>query len=261
MKVVILAGGLGSRLSEETRIKPKPMVEIGSRPIIWHIMKIYSHYGFNDFVICTGYLGHIINDYFLNYRFLQHEFTVDVATGQTIIHDSSSVDPWKVTIVNSGIDTMTGGRLKSIRHHINDTFMMTYGDGVSNVDLHQLAKIHSQTKSLATLTAVQPRSRYGALRFRPNTSKVSDFSEKPESHADWINGGFFVLEPEVIDMIHDKYVSFESQIMPKLANTNNLQSYKHTGFWQSMDTLRDKLYLESLLESGVTPWMTWRREA
>jgi len=258
MKVVILAGGLGSRLSEETESKPKPMVEIGGKPILWHIMKIYSHYGFNDFIICCGYKGHLIKEYFANYFLHNSDITVDIKQNQLTIHDSHA-EPWKITLVDTGPNTMTGGRIKRIQKYIgNETFMVTYGDGVADVDIPKLVEFHKSNKKCATVTAVRPLGRFGALILSEDMNKVLSFREKPKEEGGWINGGFFVFEPKIFDYIAEDKTHLEAEPLENLAKTGQLASYKHEGFWRPMDTLRDKNELERLYESGNAPWITWK---
>lgn len=255
MKAVILAGGYGTRLSEETYLKPKPMVEIGGKPILWHIMKIYSHYGINDFIICLGYKGYVIKEYFSNYFLHQSDVTFDMAKNEMEVHNNHS-EPWRVTLIDTGEGTMTGGRLKRVKDFIEDgTFCFTYGDGVSNVNITELINFHRKQGKLATLTAVNPPGRYGALDLADNN--VMKFKEKPEGEDSWINGGFFVLEPEVIDLIEGDSTSWERDPLEYLASINQLNAYKHRGFWLPMDTLRDKRRLEELWNSGQAPWKVW----
>ena len=257
MKAVILAGGLGTRLSEETSIRPKPMVEVGGKPILWHIMKIYSAHGINDFIICCGYKGYIIKEYFANYFLHMSDVTFDMRFNQMNVH-SGYAEPWRVTLVNTGDNTMTGGRLKQVREHIgNETFCFTYGDGVSNINITELIKFHQEQKTLATLSAVQPAGRFGAISLGPEQTKITSFKEKPEGDGAWINGGYFVLEPQVIDFIDDHSTVWEKEPLEKLADLEQLSAYKHDGFWQPMDTLRDKNYLEELWQSGKAPWQVW----
>lgn len=257
MKVVILAGGFGTRISEESHLKPKPMVEIGGRPILWHIMKIYSHYGFNDFVICLGYKGYCIKEYFAHYFLHEADITFDFrAANQQIVHDNHA-EPWKVTLVNTGLNTPTGGRVKRIQKYIgNEPFMLTYGDGVSNVDLAKLFAYHQGKGKLATVTSVQPSGRFGALDLTKD-NMVQGFQEKPQGDGGWINGGFFVLQPEVFDYIEDDSTIFERAPMENLAKDDQLVAYKHSGFWQPMDTMRDKDYLENLWQKNQAPWKMW----
>ncbi len=256
MKAVILAGGLGTRLSEETSIRPKPMVEIGGKPILWHIMKTYSTHGINDFIICCGYKGYIIKEYFANYFLHMSDVTFDMRFNQMNVHQGNA-EPWRVTLIDTGESTMTGGRLKRVAEHINETFCFTYGDGVSNVDVQELITFHKTQKTLATLTATQPPGRFGAICLGEEQTKITSFQEKPEGDGAWINGGYFVLEPEVIDFIADDSTVWEQEPMKKLAHLEQLSAYKHHGFWQPMDTLRDKRYLEKLWQSDNAPWKVW----
>lgn len=255
MKVVILAGGFGTRLSEETDIKPKPMVEIGEKPILWHIMKVYSHYGFNDFVICLGYKGYIIKEYFANYFIHESDLTIDIKKNSIEVHDSSA-EPWKITLVNTGQETMTGGRIKRIQRYINDEpFMLTYGDGVGNINIKDLLKFHENHGKYATLTSVQPLGRFGALDIKDG--KVLNFQEKPKGDGSWINSGFFVLEPQIFDYIEGDDTYWERDPLENLAKDNQLRAYAHDGFWKPMDTLRDKMELEELWKSGKASWRIW----
>ncbi|RZM79836.1 glucose-1-phosphate cytidylyltransferase [Leptolyngbya iicbica] len=257
MKAVILAGGLGTRLSEETAIKPKPMVEIGGKPILWHIMKIYSHHGINDFIVCCGYKGYVIKEYFANYFLHMSDVTFDMRFNQMNVH-AGKAEPWRVTLVDTGDTTMTGGRLKRVREHIgNEDFCFTYGDGVSDVNVSALVEFHKQQNTLATLTAVQPPGRFGAIALAKEQTKITHFQEKPEGDGAWINGGFFVLNPQVIDFIEDDSISWEKEPLQKLAHKEELAAYKHSGFWQPMDTLRDKQYLERLWDANEAPWKVW----
>jgi glucose-1-phosphate cytidylyltransferase len=258
-KAVILAGGLGTRISEETHTRPKPMVEIGGKPILWHILKIFSSYGVNDFIICAGYKGYVIKEYFANYFLHMSDVSFDMSRNTMEVH-SKKAEPWRVTIVDTGEHTMTGGRLARVKQYLNDeSFFFTYGDGLANVNLDELMAFHRTNKTLATLTAVQPPGRYGALSFSsPNSTLISEFKEKPTGDGAWINGGFFVLEPETIDYIKDgDSTIWERKPLEQLANDSQLGAFKHSGFWRPMDTLRDKLELESLWESGTAPWKTW----
>jgi len=256
MKVVILAGGFGTRLSEETDIRPKPIVEIGGYPIIRHIMKIYSNYGYNDFIVCLGYKGYMIKEYFANYTLHMSDVTFNLKTGETIIQRSNSED-WKVTLIDTGLNTMTGGRIKRIKKFIgNKTFMLTYGDGVSDVNIEKLVDFHKKNHKYATLTAVQPLGKFGALSLG-NLDKVNKFTEKLAGDGSWINGGFFVLEPAIFDYIEGDNTFWEREPLEKLAKDGQLIAYKHFGFWRCMDTLRDKRELEELWESGNPPWKVW----
>jgi glucose-1-phosphate cytidylyltransferase len=257
MKAVILAGGLGTRLSEETSIRPKPMVEIGGKPILWHIMKIYSAHGINEFIICCGYKGYIIKEYFANYFLYMSDVTFDMRFNQMNIH-SGYAEPWRVTLVHTGDNTMTGGRLKKVREHLgNDTFCFTYGDGVSDVNITELIKFHKEQKTLATLSAVQPVGRFGAISLGQEQTKITSFREKPEGDGAWISGGYFVLEPEVINFITDESTVWEKEPLEKLADMEQLSAFRHNGFWQPMDTLRDKQYLEGLWQNDQAPWKVW----
>lgn len=256
MKVVILAGGYGTRLSEETVNIPKPMVEIGGKPILWHIMKIYSHYGYNDFIICLGYKGYVIKEYFMNYFMHMSDITVDLSNGGIKVHNSKA-ENWKVTLVDTGLDTMTGGRIKRIKDHLDgERFMLTYGDGVGDVNINSLVKFHESHGKLATMTAVQPSGRFGALRINDD-KKVESFIEKPAGDGAWINGGFFVLEPQVIDYIKDDSTTWEREPLENLTRESQLFAYKHEGFWRPMDTLRDKIELERLWNTKEAPWKVW----
>jgi len=258
MKVVILAGGLGTRLSEETIVKPKPMTEIGGKPILWHIMKIYSHYGFNDFIVCLGYKGFYIKEYFANYFLHQSDVTFDFSDDNKIIFHNKYAEPWKVTLIDTGLETMTGGRLQRIQDYLNDeTFMMTYGDGVSDVDLNKLLEFHLKHKKLATVTSIQPVGRFGSLNLDEN-GNVLGFIEKPKGDGLWINGGFFVLQPAIFKNFHNgDQTIFEKDVLESLAIKNELAAFKHNGFWQPMDTLRDKTYLEELWRNNNAKWKVW----
>lgn len=256
MKAVILAGGLGTRLSEETSIRPKPMVEIGGKPILWHIMKTYSCYGINDFIICCGYKGYLIKEYFANYFLHMSDVTFDMSENSVNVHHKRA-EPWKVTLVDTGDNSMTGGRLRRVADHLKeeDVFCFTYGDGVSDVNISGLVEHHRAQDKLATLTAVYPPGRFGALDIHGGL--VRSFQEKPRGDGALINGGFFVLSPKVFNYIDDDSTVWEQQPLKKLAEENQLAAYEHEGFWQPMDTLRDKLYLENLWKSGNAPWKVW----
>lgn len=257
MKAVILAGGLGTRLTEETTIKPKPMVEVGDRPILWHIMKIYSSHGINDFIICCGYKGYAIKEYFANYFLHMSNVTFDMRFNQMNVH-SGNAEPWKVTLIDTGETTMTGGRLKRVREHVgSEAFCFTYGDGVSDVNITELVKFHKEQNLLATLTAVQPPGRFGAIALAEGQTRISSFHEKPEGDGAWINGGYFVLEPQVIDWIDGDETIWEQEPLKKLASMGQLSAYKHSGFWQPMDTLRDKNKLDELWRKNQAPWKVW----
>lgn len=257
MQAVILAGGLGTRLSEETQLKPKPMVEIGGYPILWHIMKIYSAYNIHDFVICLGYKGYLIKEYFANYALHMSDVTFDLKKNTLEVHERF-VEPWRITLVDTGLYTQTGGRLKRIRQYITeDDFLMTYGDGLADVNIANLIDFHRQHHHLATVTAVQPLGRFGALSLNENNTKVTAFLEKPTTEASWISGGFFVLNKRVFDYIAGDEVSFERYPLAKLAEEGHLGAYRHHGFWQPMDTLREKTELESMWNAGTPPWRVW----
>lgn len=257
MKIVILAGGFGTRISEESHLKPKPMIEIGSRPILWHIMKTYSYYGFNDFVICLGYKGYCIKEYFAHYFLHEADVTFDFSTSnQQVIHNHHA-EPWKVTLVNTGLNTLTGGRVKRVQRYIgNEPFMLTYGDGVGNVDISKLVEFHKSHGKLATVTSVQPSGNFGALELIDDNI-VRGFQEKPQGDGGWVNGGFFVLQPEVFDYIEGDNTIFERDPMENLAKNNQLLAYKHSGFWQPMDTMRHKDNLEDLWQNNKAPWKLW----
>ena len=255
MKAVILAGGLGSRISEETHLKPKPMIEIGGKPVLWHIMKGYSAHGINDFVICCGYKGYVIKEYFANYFLHMSDVTFDMQNNKMEVHQQSA-EPWRVTLVDTGEKTMTGGRLKRVRSYLgNEDFCFTYGDGVSNVDITELITFHRKQKKLATLTGIQPPGRFGVLNLKGES--VASFEEKPHGEGAWINGGFFVLSPKVIDMIAGDATVWEREPMERLAHDGQLSAYLHSGFWHAMDTLRDRNHLEELWQSGKAPWKVW----
>jgi glucose-1-phosphate cytidylyltransferase len=255
MKAIILAGGLGTRISEESHLRPKPMIEIGGKPILWHIMKIYSTHGVNDFVICLGYKGYMIKEYFANYYLHASDVTFDLANNKMEIHHNST-EPWRVTLIDTGDDTMTGGRLKKVKAYVGkEDFCFTYGDGVSNVDVRKLIAFHKERGTLATLTAVQPPGRFGALNMEQH--KIVRFEEKPLGDSGWINGGFFVLSPRALDYIEGDETVWERGPMERLAKDGNLSAFIHRGFWQPMDTLRDKNFLEELWQSGKAPWKIW----
>ena len=257
MKVVILAGGLGTRISEETDIRPKPMVEIGDKPIIWHIMKIYSAAGLNDFIICLGYKGYLIKEYFANYFLHVSNITFDVSQNRMEVLGHNA-EPWRVTLIDTGENTMTGGRLKRVRSYVGEEpFCMTYGDGLIDLDINKVIEFHRAEKTLATLTAVQPPGRFGAFNLPVGQSRITHFREKSKDDSAWINGGFFVLEPAVFDYIEGDATTWEREPMIRLAHENQLAAYRHDGFWQNMDTLRDKSMLEALWKSGQPPWKIW----
>jgi glucose-1-phosphate cytidylyltransferase len=256
MKVVILAGGLGTRISEESNVKPKPMIEIGGKPILWHIMKMYSHHGINDFIVCCGYKGYVIKEYFANYFLHMSDVTFDMSKNSMEVHQRNA-EPWKVTLVDTGEGTMTGGRLKRVQPYLKDedVFCFTYGDGVSDVNITELLAFHKAQNVKATLTATIPPGRFGALDLKG--SKVNSFMEKPKGDGAMINGGFFVLSPEVINYIQDDTTTWEREPLERLAQEGNLAAFQHHGFWQPMDTLRDKVHLEELWQSGKAPWKVW----
>jgi len=257
MKVVILAGGFGTRISEESHLKPKPMIEIGERPILWHIMKTYSHYGFNDFIICLGYKGYCIKEYFAHYFLHESDVTFDFTNeNQRIIHNHSA-EPWRVTLVNTGIETMTGGRVKRISRYIGDEpFMLTYGDGVADIRIDNLVEYHKKHGKLATVSSIQPAGRFGALDLDAD-NLIHGFKEKPKGDGAWINGGFFVMQPEVFRYIDGDTTVLEREPLERLAHDGQLVAYKHTGFWQPMDSMRDKNQLEELWKTGSAPWKVW----
>ena len=257
MKAVILAGGLGTRISEETHLKPKPMIEIGGRPILWHIMKIYSHHGVNDFVICCGFKGYVIKEYFANYFLHMSDVTFDISNNSMQVHQGKA-EPWRVTLVDTGDETMTGGRLKRVADYVKDeeAFCMTYGDGVSDVNITKLLAFHKLQETHATVTATLPPGRFGALDIQGN--RVVGFKEKPKGDGVMINGGFFVLSPKVLELIKDDTMTWEQFPLETLAMTNQLSVFRHEGFWQPMDTLRDKTLLEELWASGNAPWRSWK---
>jgi len=255
MKAVILAGGFGTRISEETQLKPKPLIEIGGMPLLWHIMKTYSSHGINDFIICCGYKGYLIKEYFTNYSLHMSDVTLDIQKNEIKVHKKSA-EPWKITLIDTGLNTMTGGRLKRIKKYLSEeSFCFTYGDGLSNVNITELINFHKKNKILATITAVQPPGRFGVLNMK--NDKITDFKEKPAGDRNWINGGYFVLEPSVIDYIHDDATVWEEGPLEKLAKEEQLSAYEHRGFWQPLDTLREKNILEELWNSGKAPWKNW----
>lgn len=256
MKAVILAGGFGTRISEESHLRPKPMIEIGGKPLLWHILKIYSHYGINDFVICLGYKGYMIKEYFANYFLHMSDVTFDMNTNQMQVHHKTA-EPWRVTLVDTGESSMTGGRSRRVREYLDDgeDFCFTYGDGVANVDIPKLLAFHRDSGRLATVTAIQPPGRYGALAM--DDDRVLGFQEKPKGDGGWINGGFFVLSPKVLDYIPSDDTTWEQEPLIQLAEAGQLGAYKHDGFWQAMDTLREKNLLEDLWQSKTAPWKVW----
>lgn len=257
MKAVIMAGGYGTRISEESAVRPKPMVEIGGLPIIWHIMKIYDAHGIRDFVICAGYKGHMIKEYFAGYAMQMSDVTFDLGSGSTITH-RSRVEPWRVTVVDTGEETMTGGRLKRVQEHLGDeTFCMTYGDCVAAIDITELVDFHRRAGALATLTAIQPPGRFGALVLEAETDRIHRFHEKPDGDGGWVNGGFFVLEPQTLDAIEGDDVVWEHEPLEALAAQGELAAYRHRGYWQNMDSLRDKMVLEEQWATGAPGWKVW----
>lgn len=256
MKVVILAGGLGTRLSEETVLKPKPMVEIGGMPILWHIMKIYSKHGFNDFIVCLGYKGFVVKEYFANYFLHKSDVTIDLKSNSVEVHDTQA-EPWKITLVDTGDNSMTGGRIKRIQKHIgNETFMLTYGDGVADIDINELVNFHRSNNKYCTVTAVQPSGRFGLLNINEK-NQVNSFFEKPKGDGSWINGGFFVCEPQVFDFIEGDDTIWEKSPMEKIATEGQMCAFKHSTFWRPMDTLKDKMDLNEMWNENKAPWKIW----
>lgn len=257
MKVVILAGGLGTRISEESHLRPKPMIEIGGMPILWHIMKSYSFHGYNDFIICCGYKGYMIKEYFADYYLHRSDITFDFSAENKMTIHSNVAEPWKVTLIDTGLNTMTGGRIKRVKEYIgNESFMLTYGDGVSDININELVKNHKSMGKSATITAIQPGGRFGVLDLDDN-DLVRNFAEKSKEDGGWVNAGFMVLEPEIFDLIESDDTIFERYPLEELARNNQLFAFKHDGFWQCMDTQRDKQLLEDLLESEKAPWVKW----
>jgi len=258
MKAIILAGGFGTRISEESIIRPKPMIEIGGRPILWHIMKIYAHYGISDFIICLGYKGYCIKEYFANYYLHESDITFDFKKGNQQIVHTHHAEPWRVTLVDTGYGTMTGGRLKRVKEYIgNETFMMTYGDGVSDINITKLLKYHRENKKKVTVTAIQPAGRYGALSIQEDSNLVNAFQEKPLGDGGCVSGGFFVFEPSIFDYIEGDNTYLEKEPLEHIVKENEMVAYQHTGFWQSMDTMRDKKLLEELWDNQRAPWKVW----
>lgn len=258
MKVVVLAGGLGTRISEESHLKPKPMIEIGEKPILWHIMKLYSHYGYNEFIICLGYKGYAIKEFFADYYLHTSDVTFDFTDNNKMIIHNNVAEPWKVTLVDTGLETMTGGRIKRIQKYVGyEPFMLTYGDGVSDVNINELEKYHKDNNRLLTMTAIQPGGRFGVLDINEESSSINTFVEKAKEDGGWINGGFMVVEPEVFDYIDGDDTVFEKSPLENLAKERQLTAFKHYGFWQCMDTQRDKGLLENLWKEGVAPWKKW----
>jgi glucose-1-phosphate cytidylyltransferase len=259
MKVVILAGGYGTRISEESHLRPKPMIEIGGQPILWHIMKYFSHYGYNEFIICAGYKQSVIKEYFAHYYLHCSDVTFDFSREDSITTLNNHTDPWKVSIVDTGMDTMTGGRIKRIQKYIGkETFLLTYGDGLSDVNVDELIDFHKNSGAIVTLTAVQPTGRFGSLKIN-DENNVMQFAEKRKEDAGWINGGFMVVKPEVFSYIKDDTTVFEKEPLELLSEEGNLNAYRHTGFWQCMDTLRDKQSLENLIQTKNAPWIKWKK--
>ena len=260
MKVVLLAGGFGTRISEESQFKPKPMIEIGGKPILWHIMKEYEYYGFNEFIICAGYKQHIIKEYFYNYALHKSDITFNFKDDNKMVVHNNVSEPWSVTVVDTGLNTMTGGRIKRIQKYIdNETFLLTYGDGVSDVNITELVNFHKKMNHIATITAVQPGGRFGILELNPD-NQINSFREKSKEDGGWINGGFMVLEPKVFDFINDDSTIFEKDPLEKIARIGELDAFTHDGFWQCMDTMRDKDYLERLLRENKASWKVWDKE-
>lgn len=260
MKVVLLAGGFGTRISEESHLKPKPMIEIGDKPILWHIMKEYSHYGFNDFIICAGYKQHVIKEWFADYYLHNSDITFDFRNGNELTIHNNVAEPWKVTVIDTGLNTMTGGRVKRIKPYVGDeTFMLTYGDGVSDVNIKELLKYHKEHGKIATLTAVKVGQRFGVLDINKEDKSIRSFREKSQSDGARINAGYMVLEPEIFDYIEDDSTVFEKEPLEKIATLGELKAYKHNGFWQCMDTQREKQQLEEMVADGTAPWMAWEK--
>lgn len=257
MKVVILAGGMGTRISEESYLKPKPMVEIGGHPILWHIMKIYSSYGFNDFIICCGYKGHVIKEYFMDYYMYQSDVTIDLQNNDVTVHETIT-EPWKVTLVNTGLTTPTAGRIKQIQKYVGEEpFMMTYGDGVADIDIGELLKSHRESGKIATITTTRPAGRFGVIQIDDSTGGIVSFKEKARQDQSWVNAGFAVFNKEIFDYLGDGNDMLENGPYESLAQANKMYAYKHTGFWSPMDTMRDKQYLEELWQQGEAPWRIW----
>lgn len=257
MKVVILAGGMGTRISEESHLRPKPMVEIGDLPILWHIMKIYSSYGFNEFVICCGYKGHVIKEYFLDYYMYQSDVTIDLGNNDVIVHETIG-EPWKVTLVNTGIQTATAGRIKKIKKYVDDdSFMMTYGDGVADINIKELVDFHKKSGRIATITTTHPVGRFGVIQMKEEENRVVSFREKMDDETAWVNAGFAVFNKEIFDYLGDGSEMLEQTPYETLAKDNQMSAYRHSGFWSPMDTIRDRNYLEGLWVSGNAPWKVW----
>jgi glucose-1-phosphate cytidylyltransferase len=255
MKLVILSGGKGTRISEESVLKPKPLIEIGNMPIIWHIMKIYSYYGIKEFIICCGYKGYLIKEYFANYSLHSSDVTINIQKNTIEVHKKNAED-WKITLVDTGEDTLTGGRIKRIKNYIKDDFLLTYGDGVSDINIKKLIKFHKSNKKLATMSVVQPQGRFGVVEIEKN-NLINNFSEKPRGDGSWINGGFFVLKQEIFKYLKDDYTIWEKEPLETLSKKKELCAYHHRGFWYAMDTMRDKSYLDNLWNSHKAPWNLW----
>jgi len=256
MKVVILAGGKGTRIQEESLIKPKPLIEIGSKPIIWHIMKTYSHYGFKEFVICCGYKGYLIKEYFANFSLHNSDVTIDIKKNEIKVHKNNNED-WKITLIDTGDDSLTGGRILRIKDFVDEEFLLTYGDGVADVNISKLIEHHKINKKIATMTVVQPQGRFGVVEFNTKNNLIENFSEKLKGDGAWINGGFFVLNKKIFDYLKDDFTIWEKEPLEKLSKENQLVAFKHDNFWYPMDTMRDKDYLENLWEKNEAPWKLW----
>jgi len=256
MKVVILAGGRGTRIQEESLIKPKPLIEIGSKPIIWHIMKTYSHYGFKEFVICCGYKGYLIKEYFANFSLHNSDVTIDIKKNEIKVHKNNNED-WKITLIDTGDDSLTGGRILRIKDFVDEEFLLTYGDGVADVNISKLIEHHKINKKIATMTVVQPQGRFGVVEFNTKNNLIENFSEKLKGDGAWINGGFFVLNKKIFDYLRDDFTIWEKEPLEKLSKENQLVAFKHDNFWYPMDTMRDKDYLENLWEKNEAPWKLW----
>ena len=257
MKLVILAGGQGTRISEESVLKPKPLIEIGNMPIIWHIMKIYSHFGINDFIICCGYKGYLIKEYFANYSLHLSDVTIDISKNNIHFHRKGSIADWRITLVDTGENTLTGGRVLRIKNYIDEEFLLTYGDGVANIDIKKLIKYHKSNKKLATMTVVQPQGRFGAVEIDKKNNLIKKFSEKPKGDGSWINGGFFVLKKDIFKYLRDDSTIWEKEPLEELSKKSQLLAYQHNGFWHPMDTIRDKNYLDNLWLLKKAPWKLW----
>tara|TARA_B110000090_G_scaffold69140_1_gene79075 strand:+ start:267 stop:1043 length:777 start_codon:yes stop_codon:yes gene_type:complete len=256
MKVVILAGGRGTRIQEESLIKPKPLIEIGSKPIIWHIMKSYSHYGFKEFVICCGYKGYLIKEYFANFSLHNSDVTIDIKKNEIKVHKNNNED-WKITLIDTGDDSLTGGRILRIKDFVGEEFLLTYGDGVADVNISKLIEHHKINKKIATMTVIQPQGRFGVVEFNTKNNLIENFSEKLKGDGAWINGGFFVLNKKIFDYLKDDFTIWEKEPLEKLSKENQLVAFKHDNFWYPMDTMRDKVYLENLWNQNKAPWKIW----